>query len=177
MQTSLVITILGDDRPGLINVISDVLLEYKANWAESRMANLAGKFAGILDVSVSKENVDELLKSLKELSDADNNLHIYAEHIVARESKESGTLLNIELLSQDRPGIIDEITNELTRLKVNVEELLTEQRDASMGGGKLFYAKLMLRLPEGLDSYELQEALEALSDQLMVDINFHGGSD
>ena len=52
MRTSLVLTIIGDDRPGIVEQLAEEVLDAGANWEESRMARLAGKFAGLLRVSV-----------------------------------------------------------------------------------------------------------------------------
>ena len=79
--------------------------------------------------------------------------------------------LSLEILGQDRPGIIFDITQKLATLNVNIEELESEVRPASMSGGSLFNAKLTLGLPEGLSSEEVQDLLESMSDQFMVDID------
>ncbi len=67
MGTSLVVTVIGNDRPGIVERLSEVVLGAGANWEESRMARLAGKFAGILRISVKAANADALamLRTIK----------------------------------------------------------------------------------------------------------------
>lgn len=80
--------------------------------------------------------------------------------------------MSLELLGADRPGIIDDITEVLTALQVDINNLETEQRTASMSSEILFYANLELGLPEGVSNEDVQDTLVAMSDQLMVYIDF-----
>ena len=81
-------------------------------------------------------------------------------------------MLSLDLLGQDRPGIIQDITEQLAHLNVNIEELESQIKEASMSGGVLFSAQLKLSLPKSLSPEEVQDSLESMSDQFMVDINF-----
>lgn len=169
---TLVITVLATDRPGIVNTLSETLVAHKASWVDSRMANLADKFAGLLQISVPEAQKKGLMDALQALHDADNQLHILMEESSANGESSDQEVLALELLGQDRPGIIDDITGTLANLKVNINELETEQREASMSSEMLFYAKLSLGLPSGVSTDDVQDALEAMSDQLMVDLNF-----
>ena len=169
MQVSLVITILGPDRSGLVKSLSETLNRFQGNWTESRMSNLAGKFAGILQVSVPEDQVGELTTALQALQS--DGLQISIEK-VERVKTTPSKVLSLELLGQDRPGIIRDITEQLARLNVNIEELESQAKEASMSGGTLFCAQLKLGLPENVTTEAVQDSLESMSDQFMVDINF-----
>ena len=170
MQVSLVITILGPDRPGLVKLLSQILHQNQASWTESRMSHLAGKFAGILRVSVPADQLEQLSADLQDIEG--NSLKILIEKNETDFVKAPSKLLNLELLGQDRPGIIHDITQQLATLNVNIEELESEVKEASMSCEMLFIAKLTLGLPKGVTADEVQDALESMSDHLMVDINF-----
>lgn len=170
MQVSLVITILGPDRPGLVKSLSQTLNHFGGSWTESRMAHLAGKFAGLLRVQLPVEQLEELTSALHALES--ENLKIQIEKTADQSITPPVSLLHLELLGQDRPGIIHDVTQELAKLNVNIEELESEVKQASMSGGMLFDAKLTLGLPEGITAETVQDALEAMSDQFMVDLNF-----
>lgn len=167
MQTSLVLTVLSDDRPGLVNMISEVLREYEGNWTESRMIHLAGKFAGLLRVTAPDSQVNLLTLALNDLQD--DGVEITVE-VVSDAPEKTPDTLEFEVLGQDSPGIINAITQQLAGLDVNVEELVSEQRPAPMSGEVLFYAKLSVSLPEDVTARQVQESLEEMPDQLMVDI-------
>ncbi len=170
MQTSLVLTVLSDDRPGLVKMISEVLKEYEGNWTESRMIHLAGKFAGLLKVTAPESQVDLLVAALTGMQD--DGIEITVEVVADTSKNANGETLVLEVLGQDSPGIVNAITQELSSLQVNVEELISEQRSAPMSSETLFYAKIDMSLPEGLSARDVQKALEAMPDQLMVDIQF-----
>ncbi|PWQ92377.1 glycine cleavage system protein R [Leucothrix pacifica] len=170
MQTSLVLTVLSDDRPGLVKMISEVLKEYEGNWTESRMIHLAGKFAGLLKVTAPESKVDLLVAALTGMQD--DGIEITVEVVADTSKNANGETLVLEVLGQDSPGIVNAITQELSSLQVNVEELISEQRSAPMSSETLFYAKIDMSLPEGLSARDVQKALEAMPDQLMVDIQF-----
>ena len=170
MQISFVLTVLSDDQPGLVKTLSDVINEYAGSWTDSRMIHLAGKFAGLLKVSVAEDQADELIATLTALQD--EGIEIAIETVDDEDLTASSDTLSIEVTGQDAPGIINAITNQLAALSVNIEELYSEQRPAPMSAEILFYAKLNLSIPDGVSTHEVQEALEELPDQLMVDIDF-----
>lgn len=170
MQTSLVLTVLSDDRPGLVKMISEVLREFEGNWTESRMIHLAGKFAGLLKVTAPESQVDLLVAALTGMQD--DGIEITVEVVSDSSEVEKAETLALEVLGQDSPGIVNAITQELANLNVNVEEIVSEQRSAPMSSETLFYAKIDMSLPTGLSARDVQKALEAMPDQLMVDIQF-----
>ena len=170
MQTSLIITILGPDKTGLVKSLSKTLKTFNGNWTESRMIHLAGKFAGLVHVSIAAEQVDDLTKALLALESETFKISIDQSDIALDTSGKQ--IMSLELLGQDRPGIIQDITEQLACLKVNIEELESEIKEASMAGGMLFSAQLKLSLPENVSPEAVQDSLESMSDQFMVDINF-----
>jgi glycine cleavage system regulatory protein len=173
MNSSLVITVLATDRPGLVSSLSEVLRTHHANWMDSRMSRLAGKFAGILHVSIDEQHIDELKTALKAIPGIEgHDLQVQIEKSEHNNQTNKEKLLKLEVLGQDRPGIIEDITRKLATLSVNIEEMCSEQRVASMSNELLFFANLSLQLPKNIQPEAVQDALEELSDQLMVDLNF-----
>lgn len=167
MSVSLVMTVIGDDRPGLVESVSQAVAAHGGSWQESRMARLAGKFAGILRVEVPAGKVDALKAELREL--ATGGLHIIVESGYEEVASQTRSL-RLELIGDDRPGIVRDISHALAERGVNIEELETESTDAPMSGGLLFKATARVRLPEGGSIDDLREALEDLAHDLMVDI-------
>jgi len=168
MKTSLVLTVVGDDRTGLISALSDTIAAFGGNWTETRMASLGGKFAGILLVTVPQAQANDLIAAVKRL-DA-RTLHVD----VARSEADapSGTrLLTLELIGQDRPGIVRDISHLLAEHGINIEELETACVSGSFSGEALFKAQARLRLPRELSTADLRASLEALANELMVDLS------
>ncbi|MCB1671239.1 MAG: ACT domain-containing protein [Gammaproteobacteria bacterium] len=169
MTTYLVLTAIGDDRPGLVEQLAGVVARNAGNWLESSMSQLAGKFAGILRVSVPDENADQLIRDLESLS---GSLKLVIERGSGELPQESSQPLKLSLIGNDRPGIIREISAALARQRVNVEELETECTIAPMSGETLFNAQVTLTVPADLDLDDLQRELEQIADDLIVDIQF-----
>jgi glycine cleavage system regulatory protein len=166
-MATFVLTVLGDDRPGLVSAISAPISEHGASWERSQLAHLAGKFAGIVVVSVADERYEALLADLAAL-DA-QGLQIAFERSDAVSPREAQGLV-LELLGNDRPGIVAEISSALAEHDVSIEELITDVHEAPHAGGMLFEARAVLDAPSGADLDGLRSVLEGLADELMVDI-------
>jgi glycine cleavage system regulatory protein len=169
-KTSLVLTILGADRPGLVEQIACLVAEHHGNWLESRMAHLAGQFAGILRVEIDSQHAESLTTSLAGLAKSGLDTLVHPDPSAATATGDNRPLLHLDLLGQDRPGIVREISRVLASLGVNVEELNTECRAAAETGQPLFHAEAQLRLPPHVTEAALRQALEAVANDLMVDV-------
>ncbi len=163
----LVLTLIGPDRPGLVESLAKRVADHDGNWLESRMARLAGQFAGILRVEVPPERVPGLQAALAELEG--EGLRVVAE---SGAEAEGGNMraMELRLVGQDHPGIVRDISQVLLRHGLNIEELATDHESAPMAGGQLFRAKARLQVPAGTDADRLREDLEEIADDLMVDI-------
>ena len=166
---SLVLTVIGDDRPGLVERLATVISLHDGNWLESSMSHLSGKFAGIVCVSVADIHIDTLKAALGELS----GLRITAESSAASEIAETNTggrRLKLSLVGHDRIGIVREVSQVLARHAINVEVLNTHTASAPMSAAILFHANAELTASSALDAHALTADLELLSNDLMVDI-------
>jgi glycine cleavage system regulatory protein len=164
---SLVLTLVGPDRPGLVSLLSERIAAGGGSWLESRMARLEGQFAGIVALSLPDAAVPGLRAALETLA---------AEgfQAVLRGGEPAwpapATALEMELICLDRPGIVRDITEVLAARGVNIEELTTHVDSGSFSGETMFRAEARLRLPAELAPAELRGALEVLGAELMVDI-------
>lgn len=167
MNTYLVLTVIGDDKPGLVESLSSVIADNGGNWLESSMSQLAGKFAGILRVSVGKQNADALVAGLEGLS---GDLKLVIEQAESSDSSETPRTVELSLVGNDRPGIVREISHALAVLSVNVEQLTTECAPAPMSSDPLFRTQATLQVPQGMQLEDLQAELERLADDLIVEL-------
>lgn len=164
---SLVLTVIGPDRPGLVERVSEVVAGHGGSWQESRMVRLAGRFAGVLRVAVPDDRVAAVEAGLARL----DGLRIGVEtSLPDDESADIGRSLALELVGQDRPGIVHDISEALALHGVNVIELRTECRSAPMSGDLLFHANARLSVPAAVAIDALSDRLEKIANDLMVDI-------
>ena len=170
MNTSIVLTVIANDQPGVIHTVSEVLHKYGGSWSQSSMSSLAGQFAGILLASVPAENANACLDELHGLESKGLRViaHVSDKGSVTEDSHEYA----LDLVGNDRPGIVHDITTLLANHNVNVHDLETVVESASMGGGELFRATAQLIVPVSTDIDALEDELEEMANDLMVDISF-----
>ncbi|MDE3736472.1 MULTISPECIES: glycine cleavage system protein R [Pseudomonas] len=166
----LVLTVIAADQPGLVERVAQCIAAHGGNWLESRMSRMAGQFAGILRVAVPAEGYDELVEGLQGLSAHGIRVMLAQSGI---EPSCTWKPILLDLVGNDRPGIVRDITRLLAELGVNLESLITEVVPAPMSSEPLFHAEAVLAVPLTLSLDVLQAKLETLADDLMVELNLH----
>jgi glycine cleavage system regulatory protein len=169
----LVLTFVGDDRPGLVSEISQAVAAHGGTWLESRSARLAGKFAGILLVRIPDESLIPLESALAKL--APSGLRISIERGAAAESERPARTVKLDLVGAERPGIVRDVTQALMRLGVNIEEFASGLEGEPFTGAQMFRAAARLSVPHGLKLDDLRKALEKLAAEIMVDLTVGEG--
>jgi glycine cleavage system regulatory protein len=172
MLATLVMTVIGADRPGLVQMVAARVADHGGNWLESRMCHLGGQFAGILRVEVAGERQDELRDALRALEIDGLEVLIHAEGGAPAgiTGEPEGTLATVALVGTDRPGILRSVSGVFAAHGVNVEELTSERRNAPMDGGVLFQARATVFVPTNVKLSALRADLEKIAADLMVDL-------
>ncbi len=163
---SLIMTLIGKDRPGLVESLSAIIESHGGNWEESRMIELAGQFAGLLHVHVPVERAGDLERALGDLEGMSVT--------VARSAPERHDdvhCMTLDVVGQDHPGIVHQISAVIAGRGISIEELESGLESAPMAGGTMFHATARLRAPKSVLLEDLQQDLERLADDLMVDID------
>lgn len=169
MQTTIIVSVIGPDRPGLIEQLSSVIVAASGNWEGSRMIRLAGQFSGMVQVVIAEEALPAFHEALAVLEQS--GLQTRVHHAGENETTpKSGTALSLEVVGQDRQGIVSAISGTLARLGVNVIELATDCIQAPWSGERLFKTEAGLVLPAGLDADILRQEVEAIAPDLMVEV-------
>jgi len=168
MQIPVVMTILGRDRPGLVESVASIVASHGGNWLQSRMCRLGGEFAGILQIEVDSGQRGALEQDLAKLQAQGLTVTVCP---TAGQAKADGKMARLELVGQDRPGIVREISRALATQGVNVEDLSTECSSAPMSGEALFTAKAKLLIPPSCPLPILRQELEKLAGNLLVDVS------
>ena len=170
MANMLVMTVIGQDRPGLVDAVAATVGEHGGNWLESRMSRLGGQFAGILRVEVPAGHETQLVSALRQLEARGLTVVVHTD---PQEPVERRVRLSmLEIVGQDRPGIVRQISRALAQAGVNIEELHTERASAAMTGEALFKARALLSLPVSCDTEQLRRELEKVAADLIVDVSF-----
>ncbi|MCR2800864.1 MULTISPECIES: glycine cleavage system protein R [unclassified Microbacterium] len=165
----LVLTVVGDDRAGLVRALADIVAAHGGNWERSELAELAGAFAGVVMVSVPDAQEMALTSALRGL---DGLLRVTAHAPVdaAASSADSGSRVTFSVLGNDRPGIVRDVTATLAALGLSIDMFTSATLDAPMAGGTLFEATVDARVPTGVEVATVVSALEELAGEIQVDI-------
>jgi glycine cleavage system regulatory protein len=165
---SLVVTVIGPDRPGLVRLMAERAKGFGANWTASRMANLAGQFAGIVHLDVPPENVDALANALSALESA--GLRVVIGRSEATEPPAGRRIVKLELQGIDRPGIVRDLSTSLAERGVSIEDLHTEVVDGASAAEHVFRVRALLFVPNALSNEALREGLDALASEMKMDL-------
>lgn len=170
MLSNLLISVISDDKPGVVEAIAHTLSSCEGSWLESRLSELGGKFAGVIRVSVGSDKIEALEKRLQELSA--QQIWIKTERVNAGTSpKQQRTKAYVHLLGPDRAGIVKEISAALASKAINVSSLETSVSSMAYSGDPLFEARGQLEIPATVDRQHLDDALHAVADTLALDIS------
>lgn len=168
MHESLVMTVLGNDRPGLVSSLADVVANHGGNWVESRMARLMGQFAGIIRIECSVDAVAGLIKELQNPDALGLTILVVREKLAVPPVRRT---LGVDVMGNDRPGIVRELSAAITKVGGNIEELTTGLESAPMSGHPMFRAHGVISIPEGADTAALVSIIENLGGDLTVDVS------
>lgn len=172
-MTTLILTVAGADRPGLVAAVADIVDAHGGNWENSQLAELAGTFAGVVQISVAPERIDVLQAALRDLDGLLTvAVHTPADsHHADQAASDSAQRISLTVLGNDRPGIVREVSGVLSAHAVSIEKMTTETRDAAMAGGRLFESTVTATVPASADLDALRTALERLAAEVQVDIS------
>lgn len=169
MTTAMVFTFIGADKPGLVQKLAQTVGDHGGNWLESRMSELAGQFAGIVQVAVSEAQLPALRAALLALSGSELTVVVAADQRSI--DNPAYRHLRLSIIGNDRPGIVREVASALAARHINVREMDTTITSAPMTGEPLFEAVAEIQVPRTLDLGELNDQLDAIADALTIDID------
>ncbi len=167
-----VLSVTGSDRPGLTSALAEAVLAAGGNWQEGHLSRLGGLYVGSVLVEIEPGQLSTLKDKVKNI---DAKGLAVAVHTAGDEPKQEGRTLLFELVGQDRPGIIREVSAVLARLGANIESLSSGEERGAWGGERLFRAEVRATLPDGVTPEAVQSDLEAISSEIMVDFTFSPG--
>jgi glycine cleavage system transcriptional repressor len=169
---SFVLTAVGPDRSGLVETVSEFLLERSLNIGESKMAVLGGEFAIILLGSGSKQDIARLNSEVNELGRT-TGLQLSVRDTIDPSARQmQGLYQSISVNCIDHPGIVQKITAVLKKHQANIESMETEIRPAPVTGAPVFFLKGGFTLPQASRN-PLQKDLEILSEDWNLEIDLH----
>ena len=170
----LVLSVVGSDRPGLTNALAGAVLAAGGNWLESHLSRLGGLYVGSVLVELAGERVEALRAAVRAVDSQGLEVRIVPAVEAPGDTGAAvggGEALQLSLVGQDRPGIVNQVTAALSGEGANIEAFETSVSAEPHSGMPLFHLEARVRLPPGLDAGQVQTALQAISAEVMVDIS------
>lgn len=168
MNSRMILSAIGRDRPGLTQALADAVLSAGGNWLESHLSHLGGQFVGAVLVELDAQRIDELEAAVRAV-DA-NGLHVTLVRAGDGAAPCPGEVVRIDLVGQDRPGIVREVTGALAPLGANIEDFVSATENGAWSGERLFRASAKVLIPPGTPLDRVQQALEAISADIVADL-------
>lgn len=165
-----ILSVLSDDRPGVIKQIAELVNRHGGNWLESRLTQLAGKFAGVIRVNVPEAAEADLKQALLSLKLRGINVQVEDLQPTAL-VREPGRDATFSAIGPDRPGIVLEIAQALIEYNINIADLNTNCSSTPYSGEPLFAADGVLHVPQGTNLEQLSTQLDHIADALGIDIS------
>ena len=168
MESSYIITFIGDDRPGLVESVAKVIDESKGSWQESQLSQLGGKFAGLVLVSLPEGKGEELELALQQLSKSGLSVRVTASGTAP--ANPSASQVTLSIIGPDRAGIVREVSQALASREVNVINMESGVESAPMSSEKLFRALIHTEVPAHTNQDELLDILDDIANEMTLDI-------
>jgi glycine cleavage system regulatory protein len=166
--TSLVVSIVGADRQGIVSSLAERAQRFGANWAASRMTRLAGEFAGMVHLEVPRENADALANALRDL--ASSGLQVVVARSDGANVASSLRVVELELVGEDRLGIVSNLTKLLAGRGISIESIHTDIVRSGVSGKQTFKVEAHLLVPKSVSVEALQQEVGSLAREMMLDI-------
>jgi glycine cleavage system regulatory protein len=166
--TSLVVSIVGADRQGIVSSLAERAQRFGANWAASRMTRLAGEFAGMVHLEVPRESADALATSLRDL--ASSGLQVVVARSDGANVANSLRVVELELVGEDRLGIVSNLTKLLAGRGISIESIHTDIVRSGVSGKQTFKVEAHLLVPKSVSVEALQQEVGSLAREMMLDI-------
>jgi len=168
MQQHSVLSVIGADRVGLVDEVSEFVLAREGSIEDSRMVNLRGQFAIIMLVGGTREALDRLDADLETLRSGSD---VHAQLTPAATERATRPALPFRLTGRalDQAGLVHSVAHALRGLDVSIESMDTTLEAAPITGSPVFSMELIVSVPVETPVARLRDALAAVCDPLNID--------
>ena len=162
-------TIIGADRPGLVELLSTCVTDHGGSWSESRLEILDGQFAGLVRVRLPGDRVESCLRALGALES--QGLRVVAQP--AREVADGqGMIVTLEVSGRDRPGIVHALAVVLAEHQANIRQFSSECVEPTEGAAAIFQARATIHVPAASSLAALRHGIERVAAELPLEVRF-----
>lgn len=169
MKQHLVFSLLGPDRTGLVDRVTEVLGSSGANLEDSRMAVLGGEFSMMFLCSVEPGQAEKLIGDVRHAA-TELGLLMLHKQTTTRQNQAGTLALQVAVRGADHEGIVHDLVHHLVEQGVSVDALESQLVNAPYSGVPLFEMQMRISAPASLSLSGLRKRLQAVGDDLNVDV-------
>lgn len=164
----LVLSALGQDRPGIVDKLSKAIFDHECSIADSRMTVLGGTFAILLMVEGPWDKLARLEDQVKELQ-KELGLTIISQRTERRVP--SGNLLpyGVDVVSLDHPGIVHSLASFFSQRGINIEDMSTSCYAAAHTGAPMYSVHMSVGIPSRIHIATLRDEFMDFCDDMNLD--------
>lgn len=166
----LILSVIGEDQPGIVRELSSIITKNNSSWKESRLLRIAGQFAGIVQIDAPEESLQQIIDSLDSLTARGLDVSITIQSVHKPETAHHDTVA-ITLTANNRNGIVEEVASMIYSLGMNIEELITMVESGAMCGNEIFHATILVGYSNPADIEKLVHAIDKTSDDIIAEID------
>ncbi|MGH2732689.1 MAG: glycine cleavage system protein R [Actinomycetota bacterium] len=164
------VTAIGEDRPGIVAAVTEILLHLGCNLADCSMSLLRGQFAMLLLIEAPEEMDPERLEAALSEPAGRLSLSIATRRVAAQGPPAAGRPYVVSFYGNDRPGIVHRISKALAEAEVNICNLASH-----LVGDGIYFVVLDIDAPAGVEPAELEAGLKEIASELGISLTLRSG--
>ncbi|HZD52225.1 MAG TPA: glycine cleavage system protein R [Woeseiaceae bacterium] len=168
MKQLIVLSAIGNNRSGVVNDISRVILDCGGNIEESRMSVLGKEFAMLLLISGNWHTLTRLESELDKLS-GEHGFTVTLRKTGERSAKADCMPYGVDVVALDQPGIVFNLASFFANRDIDIEELATRRYAAAHTGAPMFSVQMTVNIPASEHLAQLRDDFMELCDQMNLD--------
>lgn len=160
------VTVVGNDRPGIVAGVTRVLYEAGCNLLDASSTILHGHFSMVLIVLIQEDQTPEGLEAQLGVVEEDLHLRIAVRSVEDAALEVRPATHIVSVYGADRPGIVFKVADALAQAGVNITALSSRVIGSD---DQPVYALMLEVAAEG----DVAPQVEALREQLDMDVTVH----
>lgn len=168
MNQYLIVSILGKDKPGTLNILSKHLQEYDCDIESSRMSLMGTAFAMIIQISGHWNNITKLESSLPTMGKK-HKLTIKTYRAQKPSYDEQLVVYTVDVISVHNPDLLASLSNFFHIQNINICDMNCSSFKSTLTGTPMSSLSMKIQLPADTALSSLREDFINLCDELNVD--------
>jgi glycine cleavage system transcriptional repressor len=176
MKRWFALSAIGRDRPGIVADLAELIYECDCNLEDSSMTILGSEFAVLLLLTGEGEKVEERLSAACKRVEWEKRLTVFFRPLdgepLPYAARARARRYGLQAVGVDRAGIVAKLARCLADHRVNIAEMSTQSRPEPESGTPIYTVRMQLDVPSEVDAAALERRLQAIGEELQIEVTF-----